>query len=144
MPRTQIRDNPVDPKDFQAMATDGPHFRVADRHAVGTVGEGAVVPAKAFGPGAEIDRLLRLGAIREATGEEVEAFHRRGPSGDPLIDRFNPYLATGSTAPAPPPEELSPTVARPAGVPGFEAGVAHAEAGKDAASKPAPAAPAKK
>jgi hypothetical protein len=39
--------------------------------AVGNYRQGALVGAKAFGPGAQMQRLLDLGAIEELTGDDL-------------------------------------------------------------------------
>lgn len=98
-PKTFHRDNPSDMAKWEEMPDDKDFYVVLPGHIMGviavtrpmkvfgfdgtgtTLGEpihaGSIVPAKAFGPGAELQRHVNNGAIREATPWEVEALRSR-------------------------------------------------------------------
>lgn len=64
-----LKDNPHG-ADFHALKDDGRRFRVMHK-GVGSHREEAVVSARDLGPGAELPRLISLGAIIEMSPSEI-------------------------------------------------------------------------
>jgi hypothetical protein len=65
------KDNPADPEEHANMEDDGKRFRVTGG-AVGQHQERAIVGAKHLPRGAQINRLVRQGALAPLTDEEAE------------------------------------------------------------------------
>lgn len=67
-----LADNPYG-ENFRTMKDDGRRFRVV-HNAVGAHTAGAVVSARELGPGAELPRLVKLGAIAELSASEIHDY----------------------------------------------------------------------
>lgn len=112
---TPITDNPHG-DDFRKMTDDGRRYKV-NHTAVGMHREAAVVSARDLGPGAELNRLIELGAISEMSPSEIQAHEEALKAG---------VQPTAKTNEIP--------VIRPTG--GGPAGVAADEAARSLADKP--------
>jgi hypothetical protein len=75
-------DNPSNPDDFATMPDDGRRYRIGAA-SVGTHQQGDVVDAKAFGLGAQIGRLINLGAIGRVE-DHADVAVAPGPLSAPL------------------------------------------------------------
>lgn len=81
----ELKDNPHG-ADFHALKDDGRRFRVMHK-GVGSHREEAVVSARDLGPGAELPRLIRLGAITEMSLSEIRDHEQaqKAVAGAPVI-----------------------------------------------------------
>jgi hypothetical protein len=89
---------------FDNLQDDGRRYRVL-HHGVGSLQRGSDLrTARDFGPGADIERLLNLGAIREVTAREMDeleaATKEAKEEGKPAPEEPLP-LATKELAPMP-------------------------------------------
>lgn len=107
-----IADNPHGPA-FDSLEDDGRRYLVVNT-AVGVHRQDAMVSARDLGPGAQIPRLLRLGAIRELSPAEIddrEAAELDDPTLAARNEPITPQDATGN----PHPHDLPPgATAKPA------------------------------
>jgi hypothetical protein len=115
-PRRPARliDNPTGDA-FNNLQDDGRRFEVLHT-SVGTVLAGSVVSAREFGPGATMQRLIDLGAIRELTPEEIALREPAdgGLTGEAVdAQRFDPQFNTGNPHDEPIGSGPAPETAKP-------------------------------